>query len=107
MKVLLDEMLPIGVRDLLPELDVSTAAYAGLAGIPNGELIRRAIAAGFQVILTLDRGIPHQQNLAHEAVGFVLISDNDVDLIRPYADRLLAAIDAAAPGTVVRVGPAQ
>lgn len=86
MKVLLDEMLPIGVRELLPEHDVSTAAYAGLAGISNGEMIRRAIAAGFQVIVTLDRGIPYQQNLAREPIGFVLISDNDIDLIRPYGD---------------------
>ena len=44
MKVILDEMLPIGLRELLPAHDVVTAAYAGLAGIPNGELISRAIA---------------------------------------------------------------
>jgi hypothetical protein len=62
-KVLLDEMLPIGVRELLPDHDVSTAAYTGLAGLPNGELIERAVVAGFDVIVSLDRGIPHQQNL--------------------------------------------
>lgn len=100
MKVLLDEMLPIGVRELLPGHVVSTAAYAGL---PNGELIDRAVAAGFDVIMSLDRGIPHQQNLAQHGIGFVLIPDNDVDLIRMYAARLLSAIDAATPGTVVRM----
>lgn len=63
MKVLLDEMLPIGVRELLPSHDVSTAAYAGLAGLPNGELIDRAVAAGFDVLVSLDRGILYQQNL--------------------------------------------
>ncbi len=46
MRVLLDEMLPIGVAEILPEQDVSTAAYAELAGISNGEMIKRAIAAG-------------------------------------------------------------
>lgn len=103
MKVLLDEMLPIGVRELLPGHDVSTAAYAGLAGVPNGELIRRAVAAGFDVIVSLDRGIPRQQNLSLHGIAFVLIPDNDVDLIRPYADRLSMAIDAATPGSAVRV----
>ena len=103
MKVLLDEMLPIGVRELLPGHDVSTAAYADLAGLPNGELIDRAVAAGFNVVVSLDRGIPHQQDLARHAIAFVLIRDNDVDLIRAYADRLVSAIDAAAPGTVVRI----
>lgn len=103
MKILLDEMLPIGVRELLPGHDVSTAAHAGLAGRPNGALIAGAIAAGFDIIMSLDRGIPHQQNLARHAIGFVLIPDNDVDLIKPYADRLLHAIDTAAPGTVIRI----
>jgi hypothetical protein len=104
-KILLDEMLPIGVRELLPGHDVSTAAYAGLAGRPNGELIAGAVAAGFDVIMSLDRGIPHQQNLARHAIGFVLIPDNDVDLIRPYADRLLQVINTAAPGIVIRIDP--
>ncbi len=62
MRVLLDEMLPIGVRDLLPGHVVETATYAGMAGIPNGELIRRAVAEGFQVIVTLDLGIPYQHD---------------------------------------------
>ncbi|MGH2385464.1 MAG: hypothetical protein ACRDGB_10495 [Candidatus Limnocylindria bacterium] len=90
---------------MLPDHDVATAAYAGLAGLPNGELIERAVAAGFDVILSLDRGIPHQQNLARHAIGFVLISDNDVELIRPYVDRLSTAVDAASPGSAVRVAP--
>ncbi len=103
MKVQLDEMLPIGLRELLPAHDVVTAAYAGLAGIPNGDLISRAIAAGFGVIVTLDLGIPYQQNLAAQDIGFVLIADNDVDRIRPYAERLVEAISEVRPGSVVHV----
>jgi hypothetical protein len=102
-KVLLDEMLPIGVRELLPGHDVSTAAYVGLAGISNGEMIKRAIAAGFDVIVTLDRGIPHQQNLSEQPIGFVLLADNDVDLIGTYGDDVRAAVSACTPGTVLRV----
>ena len=103
MRVLLDEMLPVSVRGLLPRHDVVTAAFAGLGGLPNGELIRRAISAGFDAIVTLDRGIAHQQNLARHPIAFVLIPDNDVDMTRNYADELDAAIAEAAPGTVVRV----
>jgi hypothetical protein len=103
-KILLDKMLPIGLSELLAGHEVVTAAYAGFAGLPNGELIRRAVSEGFDVIVTLDRGIPHQQNLAQREVGFVLIPDNDVDLIRPYADQVRAAIEEVRPGTIVRVG---
>lgn len=105
MKVLLDEMLPIGLRDLLPSHEVYTAAYAGLAGISNGDMISRAVLAGFVVIVSLDRGIPHQQNLSQYPIGFILIPDNDVDLIRPYSERLQTAIAASLPGSVLRIGP--
>ena len=103
MRVLLDEMLSIGVREFLPSHEVYSAAYAGLAGTSNGEMIRRAIDAGFDVIVTLDRGIPHQQNLERFEIGFVLIPHNDVDRIRPYADDLRRAVEQASPGIVLRV----
>lgn len=103
MRVLLDEMLPIGVRELLPGHEVVSATYAGLAGVPNGELLRRAVADGFDILVTLDLGIPAQQGVARQGISVVLIPDNDVDLIRPYADRLRAAIEEARPGESVRV----
>ncbi len=105
MRVLLDEMLPIGVREFLPSHEVYSAAYAGLAGISNGEMIRRAIDAGFDVIVTLDRGIPRQQNLELSGIGFVLIPHNDADRIRPYADDLRRAVKQASAGTIIRVVP--
>ncbi len=103
MRVLLDEMLPIGLRDFLPEQDVATAAYVGLAGISNGEMLRRAAGAGFSVIITLDRGIPHQQDLNQYGIGLVLVPHNDLDRIRPYVDALRDAVDRVAPGSVVHV----
>ncbi len=39
MKVLLDEMLPVGVADLLADHQVTTAKAADYAGLTNGELI--------------------------------------------------------------------
>ena len=80
MKVLLDEMLPIGVRELVPGHEVSTAGYAGLAGLPNGELIRRAVEASFDVIVTLDRGIPQQQNVRRHGYMTIEIPDSMLPL---------------------------
>lgn len=51
-------MLPVGVAQLLPEHDVTTAKAAGYAGLTNGELIRRAEEDGFAVVLTADRNLP-------------------------------------------------
>lgn len=103
MKVLLDEMLPISVRQLLPEHQVMSAAYVGLAGVTNGEMISRAVSDDFDVIVSLDRGIPHQQNLDRYAVGFVLIPHNDIERIRAYAGALSEAVATITPGRVVRI----
>jgi len=62
-KVLLDEMLPVGVADLLPDDTVITVKVAGFTGLKNGELIRQTIAAGFEVLVTADRNLPAQQNI--------------------------------------------
>jgi hypothetical protein len=63
-RVLLDEQRP---RQLATELvghEVRTGQRQGWAGLGNGELLRRAAEAGFQVFLTADRGFQFQQNLA-------------------------------------------
>lgn len=63
MKVLLDENLDPRFRTLLSDHECTTAVYAGWAGLKNGALLATAEAAGFQVLLTGDRKIPHEQNM--------------------------------------------
>jgi len=60
MKVLLDERLPLDFRHSFPDIQVHTAQWAGLKGKKNGELLEAAQSAGYDVLLTVDRGIPHQ-----------------------------------------------
>ena len=57
MLVLLDEQLP---RHLAREIDghnVSTVQQRGWAGLKNGELLRVAADAGFEVLVTADRNL--------------------------------------------------
>ena len=61
MKILLDECLPLDFRHSFPLHDAHSAERAGLKGRKNGELLRSAEAAGYNVLLTIDQGIPHQQ----------------------------------------------
>ena len=63
MKVLLDENLPHPIRLELPGHDVITTAYMKWSGIENGELLRRAAEAAFDVVITNDRGLEYEQNL--------------------------------------------
>ena len=64
MKLLLDECVDERLRRLFSGHDCHTAHHAGLAGLKNGLLLDAAEAAGFDVLVTVDRNIPEQQNLS-------------------------------------------
>ena len=63
MNILLDENLDWRLGRELAGHMVSSVPLIGWAGIKNGELLRRA-EAQFDVLVTMDKGIYHQQNLS-------------------------------------------
>jgi len=50
MKILLDECLPLDFRLSFPGNDAHSAEWAGLKGRKNGELLREAEFAGYEVL---------------------------------------------------------
>lgn len=107
-RVLLDEMLPrLLSRDLRPH-NVTTVAQAGWSGLVNGELLRRAEAAGVEVFVTADRKMEHQQRLSGRRFGVVILAAGGTRLndLRPLSDSLREAVGLVAAGEVLRVGPA-
>ena len=54
MKIPQDECLPLDFRHSFPSHDAHTAQWAGLKGKKNGELLRAAELAGYEVLLTVD-----------------------------------------------------
>jgi predicted nuclease of predicted toxin-antitoxin system len=58
MKVLLDECLPRRLKYALPEWECQTVPEAGLADKKNGVLLSLAEDGGFEVFLTMDKGLP-------------------------------------------------
>ena len=73
MKILLDECLPLDFRNSYPGHDSHTVDWAGLKGKKNGELLQEAELAGYSVLLTVDQGIPQQQNLPGRSLSIVAI----------------------------------
>ncbi len=63
MRILLDECVPQRLGRELTGHAVQTVPQQGWSGKKNGELLGLMAAAGFEVLLTVDQGIPHQQNL--------------------------------------------
>lgn len=105
MRILLDEHLPIG---LVPELRghaVDTVIGCGWAGIRNGELLRR-MRGHYDVLITMDRGIPFQQPLSALPFGIIIVraASNRLQHLRPVVPAILAAVSAVRPGQVRQVG---
>ena len=105
MKLLLDECVPPSLARLLAGHDVIGARQAGLAGVRNGELLRRAAAAGFEVFITVDKSLRLQQNLANVRVGIILLLavSNAIGELQPLVPELLRQLPFATPGRVIVV----
>ena len=94
MRILLDECVPRPLRREFPRHDVRTIREMGWAGTKNGALLALMAAAGFEVLLTVDRGLRHQQNLTAAGVAVVVMvatSNRLADLI-PVVPAVEAAL---------------
>jgi hypothetical protein len=104
-RVLLDESIPIDFAQDLKELQASTVIGLGWAGLKNGALLRQATGK-FDVLVTMDKNLQFQQNLAAHAIGVVLIRarSNRIDDLRPLVPQIVAAVAATRPGKIGVVG---
>jgi hypothetical protein len=102
-KVLLDEDIPHKLRGRLSDHEVSTVAYLAWDGMKNGELLKAAEEAGFDLLITSDKGFPHQQNISSWRLAVVVLSAQDWNIIKDHVPKIAAAIDAATPGSFTRV----
>jgi hypothetical protein len=100
-RVVLDECVPHPLRHSLRIHKAVTASFAGFAGLKNGQLMR-ANDGQFDVPVTLDGGLPHQQNLVGLSFGVIVLRarSNSMGDLLPLVPELLRVIASIAPGTV-------
>ena len=67
------------------------------------ELLTAAESAGFTVLVTTDRNIRYQQNLAGRAISIVVLTKASRPMIQPRLGEIAAAVAAATPGSFVEV----
>lgn len=103
-RVLLDENLPRLLKRELPDFHVRTVAEVGWAGVKNGTLLRLA-EAEFDVFVTADRSLPHQQTLSTLTLGVVVLAAGSTKLedLRPLCSAIGEAVGKVQPGQVLRV----
>jgi len=105
MRVLLDECLPRRLKASLPGHEVQTVPERGWAGTKNGELLRLADTE-FEVFLTADRNVVHQQRLVDRRLMVISLaapSNRLADLL-PLMSRVREALQTIEPGRVIEIG---
>jgi hypothetical protein len=103
MRVLFDKSAPYGLARHLERHTVSTAEERGWGRLENGELLSAAEADGFEVFLTADKNLRHQQNLAGRKIAIVVLGNSPWPLVQLHVSEIRAAIDATTPGSFVEV----
>src|SRR5436190_23115876 len=102
MRLLLDENLDWRLRRDLLDHQVESVPLIGWAGIENGELLRKAVEAGFDLLVTMDSNMGHQQNIGQYAIAVVALrsQSNRLANTRPPMLALLAVLPQVKPGPV-------
>ena len=99
MRILFDQGAPVPIAAYLREHSVRTARQEGWDTLANGDLLRVAEAAGFEVLLTTDNSLAYQQNLQGRKIAIVVITLNRWRLVQRMIRKIVAAINAAEPGS--------
>lgn len=103
MRVLFDHGTPEPLARALDGHDVRFAKGEGWDTFSNGALLTAAEAVGFHVVVTTDKNIRYQQNLAGRAIAIVVLMNARWPVLRQHGHRVRAAVDAAEPGSYVEV----
>jgi hypothetical protein len=98
-KILLDQNAPRPLASFLAGHAVVRSAAVGWARLKNGELLRAAEAEGFDLLITADRNLVHQQNLMGRSVALVILPSGQWPVIRPHIATIVRAVHAATPGS--------
>ena len=102
---ILDHSTPKPLTRYLPRYECRTARQMRWEKLHNGELLKTSEETGFDTMVTCDRNLRYQQNLKRRKLAIVEITTNNWPLIESHVDQVIAAVDAATPGsyTVVEI----
>jgi len=95
--------MPHQLRAHLPDHELFTAVYVGFGGFKNGELLKAAEDAGYEILLTGDLSLEYQQNMTGRKIAIVSLSANSWRIVQHRIPVITAAIGTAKSGSFSRV----
>jgi len=89
--VLFDQGTPVPLRKALTGHNVSTAFEMGWAELANGELLDAAEAA-FDVLITTDQNLRHQQNLSGRRLAILVLPTTSWPVLQNHTAEVADAL---------------
>jgi len=102
MKIFFDQGTPVPLSRGLKGHTVSTAYELGWSELDNGELLKAA-EAEFDVFVTTDKNLRHQQQLARRRLAILLLPTTNWPQLRAHEAEIVAAINTLRAGDVVEM----
>ena len=98
-RILLDQNVPVGLRRFLSGDDVSTANQMGWSNLSNGQLLTALEAAGFDLLISCDQNLRHQQRLSGRRIAVLVLDTNRWAVLRTFRVEIEQAVANLNPGS--------
>ena len=98
MRLLLDECVPRKLGRLLPH-SFRTVPQMRWSGLKNGELLSR-VEGQFEVFITSDQNLLHQQHLAGRTVAILVLSTNDLQRLESASQLIIETLSVIKTGEI-------
>lgn len=95
MRLLLDESVPRRLGVSFPaDYEVRTVPQMGWAGTANGALLRLAADRGFDALVTVDRGVAHEQSPDDLPIAVVIMigARSRLDELQPLVPEVVGVL---------------
>jgi len=100
--ILLDEGVPRVIQRRLPDLPIYTVDEMSWRGIRNGQLLD-LMAERFDILVTTDKNLRHQQNLVKRQISAVILPTNQIPLVIELLPQIEAALTTIESGSVIEI----
>ena len=103
MRILFDHGTPAPLRSFMTGHTVREAKAQGWDTCKNGDLLTAAEAAGFDVLVTTDKNMAYQQNVAERTIAIVVLGNAQWPVLPLPVAHVVTAFSAATPGSFTEV----
>lgn len=93
MKILFDQGTPVPLRKLLTNHQVDTAFEKGWSDLKNGDLLNKAEKEGYQLLITTDKNLRYQQNLAGRQLSMLVLMSTSWPRVRNKISNIQSALE--------------